>query len=51
MILFLVASGVSLIFGVLGISNFAHGSFYMVGAYCMKGRKMHGRRRQLRLET
>ena len=33
MILFLVASGVSLIFGVLGISNFAHGSFYMIGAY------------------
>jgi branched-chain amino acid transport system permease protein len=33
MILFLVASGLSLIFGVLGISNFAHGSFYMLGAY------------------
>jgi branched-chain amino acid transport system permease protein len=33
MILFLVASGLSLIFGVLGIGNFAHGSFYMLGAY------------------
>ncbi len=33
MILFLVASGLSLIFGVLGLSNFAHGSFYMIGAY------------------
>ena len=33
MILFLVASGLSLIFGVLGIGNFAHGSLYMIGAY------------------
>nr|WP_272874857.1 branched-chain amino acid ABC transporter permease [Roseomonas marmotae] len=33
MLLFLVASGLSLIFGVLGIVNFAHGAFYMVGAY------------------
>jgi branched-chain amino acid transport system permease protein len=33
MLLFLVASGVTLIFGVLGIVNFAHGSFYMLGAY------------------
>ena len=32
-LLFLVASGLSLIFGVLGIINFAHGGFYMVGAY------------------
>lgn len=31
--LFLVACGLSLIFGVLRIINFAHGSFYMVGAY------------------
>ena len=31
--LFLVASGLSLIFGVTRIVNFAHGSFYMVGAY------------------
>jgi branched-chain amino acid transport system permease protein len=33
MLLFLVASGLSLIFGVLGIVNFAHGAFYMAGAY------------------
>jgi len=33
MILFLVASGLSLIFGILGIGNFAHGSLYMIGAY------------------
>ncbi|NIM99381.1 MAG: hypothetical protein GTO24_15295, partial [candidate division Zixibacteria bacterium] len=33
MFLFLIASGLSLIFGVLGILNFAHGSLYMLGAY------------------
>ncbi|WP_420393019.1 branched-chain amino acid ABC transporter permease [Acuticoccus sp.] len=33
MLLFLVASGVTLIFGVLGVINFAHGTFYMLGAY------------------
>ena len=33
MYLFLIASGLSLIFGVLGVLNFAHGSFYMLGAY------------------
>ena len=33
MLLFLVASGLSLIFGVSRIVNFAHGSFYMLGAY------------------
>jgi branched-chain amino acid transport system permease protein len=33
MVLFLVASGLSLIFGVLGVLNFAHGSLYMLGAY------------------
>lgn len=31
--LFMVASGLSLIFGVTRIVNFAHGSFYMIGAY------------------
>src|SRR5690349_13451608 len=31
--LFLVAAGLSIIFGVTRIVNFAHGSFYMVGAY------------------
>ena len=33
MFLFLIASGLALIFGVLRILNFAHGSFYMIGAY------------------
>jgi len=32
-ILFLVASGLTLIFGVGHVFNFAHGSFYMLGAY------------------
>jgi len=31
--LFLVAAGLSLIFGVTRIVNFAHGSFYMIGIY------------------
>ncbi|WGS22678.1 MULTISPECIES: ABC transporter permease [unclassified Bradyrhizobium] len=31
--LFLVASGLSIIFGVTRIVNFAHGAFYMMGAY------------------
>ena len=31
--LFLVASGLTLIFGIMGIINLAHGAFYMVGAY------------------
>ena len=33
LLLFLVASGLTIIFGVLGVLNFAHGSFYMLGAY------------------
>ena len=33
MLLFLVAAGLTLIFGVLKIVNFAHGTFYMLGAY------------------
>ncbi|HEY9279485.1 MAG TPA: branched-chain amino acid ABC transporter permease [Eoetvoesiella sp.] len=32
-LLFLVASGLTLIFGIMGIINLAHGSFYMIGAY------------------
>jgi branched-chain amino acid transport system permease protein len=34
-ILFLVASGLTLVFGALRIANFAHGSLYMIGAYLM----------------
>jgi branched-chain amino acid transport system permease protein len=33
LLLFLVASGLTLIFGIMGIINLAHGAFYMVGAY------------------
>lgn len=33
MLLFLIASGFSIIFGLLGILNFAHGAFFMIGAY------------------
>lgn len=33
MLLFLVTAGLTLIFGVLKVINFAHGSFYMLGAY------------------
>lgn len=32
-IIYLVASGLSLVFGVMGVLNFAHGSLYMIGAY------------------
>ena len=33
LLLFLVASGLTLIFGIMGVVNLAHGSFYMIGAY------------------
>jgi branched-chain amino acid transport system permease protein len=32
-LLFLVASGLTLVFGIMGVINLAHGAFYMVGAY------------------
>lgn len=32
-LLFLVASGLTLIFGMMGVLNFAHGALYMLGAY------------------
>jgi branched-chain amino acid transport system permease protein len=32
--LFLLASGLTLIFGIMGVINLTHGAFYMVGAYC-----------------
>ena len=33
LLLFLVASGLTLIIGIMGVINLAHGSFYMIGAY------------------
>ena len=33
MVLFIIASGLSLVFGVLRVINFAHGSLYMIGAF------------------
>jgi branched-chain amino acid transport system permease protein len=37
LLLFLVASGLTLIFGTMGVINLAHGSFYMIGAYMAFG--------------
>jgi branched-chain amino acid transport system permease protein len=37
LLLFLVASGLTLIFGIMGVINLAHGSFYMMGAYMAYG--------------
>ena len=31
--LFLLAAGLTLVFGIMGVINLAHGSLYMVGAY------------------
>ena len=33
LLLFLVAAGLTLIFGIMGVINLAHGSFYMMGSY------------------
>jgi branched-chain amino acid transport system permease protein len=33
LLLFLIAGGLTLIFGIMGVINLAHGTFYMVGAY------------------
>jgi branched-chain amino acid transport system permease protein len=33
LLLFLVAAGLTLVFGIMGVINLAHGSFYMLGAY------------------
>lgn len=33
MLLFLLAAGLTIIFGMLGVVNFAHGALYMLGAY------------------
>jgi branched-chain amino acid transport system permease protein len=39
--LFLISSGLTLIFGVLNILNFAHGSLYMLGAYFIYALTLH----------
>jgi branched-chain amino acid transport system permease protein len=41
LLLFLIAGGLTLIFGIMGIINLAHGSFYMVGAYLAWSLSMH----------
>lgn len=33
LLLFLLSAGLTLIFGIMGVINLAHGSFYMIGAY------------------
>ena len=33
MLLFMMACGLSIIFGLMGIMNFAHGGFFLIGAY------------------
>ncbi|MBX6368461.1 MAG: branched-chain amino acid ABC transporter permease [Rhodospirillales bacterium] len=33
LLLFLIAAGLTLVFGIMGVINLAHGSFYMLGAY------------------
>ena len=35
--LFLLAAGLTLIFGIMGVINLAHGSLFMVGAYAWQG--------------
>jgi branched-chain amino acid transport system permease protein len=34
LLVFLAASGLTLVFGIMGVINLSHGSFYMLGAYC-----------------
>jgi branched-chain amino acid transport system permease protein len=33
LLLFMVSAGLTLVFGMMGVLNFAHASFYMLGAY------------------
>ena len=48
-VLFLIAAGLSLIYGVMRIVNLAHGTFYALGAYRVGlggGRSFRGHARQ-----
>jgi branched-chain amino acid transport system permease protein len=41
MLLFMLSSGLTLIFGMMGVLNFAHASFYMLGAYVAYTLSLH----------
>jgi len=41
LLLFMLASGLTLIFSMMGVLNFAHASFYMLGAYCAYSISLH----------
>ena len=50
MLLFLLAAGLTLVFGIMDLVNLAHGSLYMLGAYfaatfAVLDRKLRSRRR------
>jgi branched-chain amino acid transport system permease protein len=40
LLLFMLAAGLTLIFGIMGVVNLAHGSFYMLGAYLAWSRSL-----------
>jgi branched-chain amino acid transport system permease protein len=40
--LFLLAAGLTLVFGIMGVINLAHGSMYMIGAYVAANAAAHG---------
>jgi len=40
--LFLLASGLTLVFGIMGVINLAHGSLYMIGAFAAASAAAHG---------
>jgi branched-chain amino acid transport system permease protein len=41
LVIFLAAAGLTLVFGILGVINLAHGSFYMLGAYAALSLTQH----------